>query len=465
MPETFTPITVLPHSEEAERAVLGAILMDNSVLNTIASLRMADFYFDRHQVIFEACVTLAADHLPADLRTIQAKLESAGTIDIAGGLAYLTSLDLDLPELSRVAVYANIVRDRAVLRQLIRAAGQLMRSCVDRPRPAAEVVDEHQRRIEAVRQDLAGVAGDTGPTLARELLEVGDFLAENYTSTEGAVFSGIGPLDSLIGGFRPGTLWVFGARTSVGKTALALQIASAAALLGNQATAFFSLEMTGAELLERVISARSHVGYDKVRSRALSDYERRECGRVIEDLKQAPLHIDDRSGLRVGEIAARSHRLHQQSGPLRLVVVDYLGLLRLDGPEDERHDLRLGEAAAGLARLAKDLHLVVIAVAQLSRRSEQEKRKPIISDLADSDAIARHAFGVALLHRDRDPENPALLTNDGALVLAKHRGGASGEVKLLFDGSLQRFRAIDHYRQAPEEEDREEARQQRLRSN
>lgn len=464
MPDTFAPIAALPHSEEAEKAVLGAILMDNSVLTAIAALRMGDFYFERHKVIFEACVQLAADRLPADLRTIQAKLESNGTIEIAGGLSYLTSLDLDLPELGRVAVYAGIVQDRAVLRRLIQAGAQLVRSCADRPRPAAELIEEHQRQIEAVRQDLVGIAGDEGPVLAREILDARDFLADDYTSKEGTVFSGIGPLDQLTGGFRPGTLWVFGARTSVGKTALALQIASGAALQGDQATAFFSLEMTSAELLERVISARSHVDYDKVRSRALSDHERRECRRVIEDIKQAPLHIDDRSGLRVAEIAARAHRLHQKAGPLRLVVVDYLGLLRLDGPEEERHDLRLGEAAAGLARLAKDLRLVVIAVAQLSRRSEQEKRKPIISDLADSDVIGRHAFGVALLHRDRDPENPALLTNDGALVLAKHRGGASSEVRLLFDGSLQRFRAVDHYHEPPEGENYE-AGQQRLRSN
>ncbi len=435
---------VLPHSEECERAVLGSVFQEPHLIAEI-DLTSTDFYQERNQIIFATFCELAADKQPIDLRTVQARIEQAGDYERVGGLAYLTGLDLDLPDASRFAYYARVVKERAAQRQLIRASAELMRAVCDGSKVDLEaVIEGHAKRLEVVRRSLVGVDVASGFTSMFELLRPADYLMgrANERAELGTVFTGLPDLDGMIAGFRPGTLWVAAGAPGAGKTALAMQIAEHNAIGRSVSTGIVSLEMVNDELLERLAAAQAQVDYSAVRKGRMTTAQRDEVAAKLTAIQFAPLHIDDSSSLSAKEISARVRRLYQQEG-CELVVVDYLGLIKLErGPKDERHDIRLGEVCLNLAELAKELRIVVLVACQLSRRPAQEKRKPQISDLADSASIERHAFGIVLIHRDCREDARALYEPTGSLLLAKHRGGETGEVGVYFDGAHQTFREL-----------------------
>jgi replicative DNA helicase len=439
-------VKTLPHSEESERAVLGAVLLENDSLADVR-LDSNDFYFERHRILYECFCELAADRQPIDTRTVQAHLERIGEFDAVGGLAYIAGLDIDLPDIGRIAAYAEIVKQRAVARALILAAGDLVRNSLDgaQGRSTAAVIEQHAAKIEGIRRELAGVDNAAGFRKLSALLDGPDadyLMGRGHPKLpDNAVATGLAKIDHMTGGLRPGALWVVAARTGVGKTALALQIAAHHACRCGKGTGFVSLEMLSVELLERLAASRAVLNYALVRKRQLTTENRARVARCMREIENAPLHIDDSSGLTAQEIGARVRRLHQQAGA-QFVVVDYLGLVRLNGNDREKHYLRLGEVSFEMAHLAKALKIVVMLVVQLSRRNEQERRKPLPSDLADSANIERDAYGLMLLHRESKPDVRAILEPQGCVIIAKHRGGETGEVGVYFDGPTQTFREL-----------------------
>lgn len=424
-----------PQSLEAEQFVLGGLLLDGSAWDRIADrLSQVDFYREDHRLIFGAIRDLAGAAQPIDVLTVTQRLRDTQQIEDAGGLAYVGTLANESLGPANIEAYAAIVRDKAVLRRVVTAGAKLQQLGYD-GRDAAEVLDQAQAEVLAIAET---VQRDEPELLATSVDPwVDELIARYETNSETTGLpTGYCRLDAMTGGLQKTDLIIIAARPSMGKTALALNIAQRTAHAG-QAALIFSLEMSRKQLLNRVVAAEKRIPLDALKSpRQLEDEQMDDVKAGLERIQRLPLYVDERTGLSVHELRARARRVHRRRA-LSLIVVDYLQLMRGDG---ENRNQEIAEISQGLKGLARELDVPVVALSQLNRVSENRAdRRPMMSDLRDSGAIEQDADLVMLLYRDEyyHPDGPH--QGIAEVILCKQRNGPTGTVELAWLPQFNRF--------------------------
>ena len=434
----------LPHSEESERAVLAAILLDPRTLAIVSGrLRPEDFYFEKHQTLFTTMIELGDERVEVDLRTLQAKLEHHGVLERVGGLAYLASLDLDLPDLGRIDAYVEIVKERSVRRRLIEASGTIIRDCLDGGLEAREALGKAEASIlglgeEAVQRGFVSLGEVFHNTL--------EDLEERPGSTLIGVPTGFIDFDRKTHGLNRGNLIVIAGRPGMGKTSFALNVAQHVAIREKRPVAIFSLEMSQQELALRILCSEADVPFSRLRSGHLSQ---QQWGRIIQTVRQtsdAPFYIDDSPNPSLLEVASKARRLKAEKG-LEVLILDYLQLMQAGGRYENRN-LEIAAISRGLKQLAKELDLPVIALSQLSRQPERRgsDHRPQLADLRESGSIEQDADLVAFIYRDElyNPDDEEV-RGLAEVILSKHRNGETGTIELVFLGEITSFRNLDRH--------------------
>jgi replicative DNA helicase len=431
-----------PQSVEAEQAVLGGLLLDNSTWDSIADrLRAEDFYRRDHQQIFAAIAELSARSEPSDAVTLAEHLARKGLAEETGGLAYLAGLARDTPTAANIRAYADIVRERSLLRQLIRVSGEIAATAYDSDgRPATELVDEAERRVFEIAEQGKRAGSGFVPlhSILGATIDRLDLLQQNQGQLTG-VATGYHELDRMTAGLQPGDLIIVAGRPSMGKTTLALNIAENAAIGAGTPVAVFSMEMSRDQLAMRMISSLGRVDQSHLRTGNFGDEDWARINGAIAQMKAAPVFIDDSGALTPTEVRARARRLKREKGGLGLVVVDYLQLMQVPGTKENRAT-EISEISRSLKALAKELAVPVIALSQLNRSVEQRTdKKPVMSDLRESGAIEQDADLIVLIYREEvyEPDTPRKGIAD--IIIAKQRNGPTGEVHLTFLGKYTRF--------------------------
>jgi replicative DNA helicase len=436
----------LPHNLDAERSVLGAILLDNHALNAaVELLRPEDFFLEQHRRLFHRMVTLAEQHQAIDPVTLAEELERHGELQAVGGAAYLAQLMEGVPRTTHVEHYARIVKEKAMLRNLIHVTEAIQQQALEADRQADEILD----RAESLIFQLAEDRVRTGLVGVRELVRDSYERLERMVS-EGRRLTGLSTgyrqLDQLTSGLQPSELIILAARPSMGKTALALNIAENVALGERRAVAIFSLEMSKESLLLRLLAARARLDAHKFRSGLLGREDWKKMAATLAELAEAPLWIDDTGSTTVMEIGAKARRLKHDKG-LDLVIVDYLQLLTARGKFSNRNE-EVASLSRGLKGLAKELKVPVLVLSQLTRAPEREDRRPQLADLRESGAIEQDADVVLFIHRPNfyRPELPEEERRKAELIIAKQRNGPTDRLHFVFFERFTRFEEA-----APEE--------------
>lgn len=421
-----------PHSEECERAVLSAVMLDPKIFDEL-NLLPEDFFEKRNETIFRACQHLRDQQRPLDSRTMQDTLEAWGAFDRVGGHAYLAKLDDDLPDLGRVSVYAGVVKERANRRRAIRIAGEIIRAAHDGEVAIKEQLGTAASQLDGLIEERS--TGDFVP-MRQAVEELGHYVDQERKAVHGAL-TGIKAIDDRTIAMEGGQFWLVAARPGIGKTALMLQSVEQAIVTGRR-VAIVSLEMRRIELLMRLVAKRSHLPFHAIRRRSLNSREHARFTYAQRELQHAAVWIDDTSGGTVEEITAKIRTLKRTHG-IDEAWLDYLTLI--DHARSGRQDLDIDRIANRLAGLAKDQEIPVIALGQLGKRGEFEKRPPILADLKDAGEAP--AYGVLLLHRESHDHNRSLFKPEGTITIAKNRGGEQGEVLTWFDGATMTWRERD----------------------
>ncbi|HUP24673.1 MAG TPA: replicative DNA helicase [Thermoanaerobaculia bacterium] len=447
----------LPHSEESERAVLAAALIDHERYLPIAAARLAidDFYFERHQRLYSSMLELQAAGVEIDLRTLQAKLEQRKQLELVGGVAYLATLDVDLPDLGRVDVYVEIIKERSLRRRLIYACAEIHRDCLDGGLEARAALDRAEQKIfqlgeEAVARGFLTIQDALGRALEElELRSEGELPGVDTPYQD---------LNRMSYGFHPGHLIVIAGRPGMGKTSFALNVAQWVAIRQRIGVAVFSLEMSQHELAMRVLSSEAMIDFARLRRGNLSDREWSTIMDVRGRIGEAPLYLDDAANPTLLEISSKVRRLQNEKG-VGLVIIDYLQLMS-SGARYENRTLEISAITRGLKQLAKELQVPVIALSQLSRQPERRgaDHRPQLADLRESGSIEQDADLVAFVYRDVVYHPDDADENEAELILAKNRHGETGVVRLFFDGTITTFRDVERHDSPPPDLDLEDAR-------
>ena len=442
MLHTLPDTAALPQSQEAERAVLAAVLLEPTLLPVIsARLKSDDFFLPRHRLVYQAMLDLQGQLVEIDLRTLQACLEQRAQLEAAGGLAYLATLDADLPDLSRVDAYGEIVKERSVRRRLIEASSEIIRDCLEGGLMAQEALGKAEQAILSLGEEsIQRGFSRLHPVLEETVHELEDRPGSSLIG----IPSGFREFDRMTHGLNRGNLIIVAGRPGMGKTSLALNIAHNVAMHEGKGVGIFSLEMSEQELSLRILCAEADISFSKLRSGLLSDQQWQRIHKAVERTREAPLYIDDSPNPSLLEIASKSRRLKAEKG-LSLVILDYLQLMQAGGKYENRN-LEIAAISRGLKQLAKELEIPVMALSQLSRQTERRgsDHRPQLSDLRESGAIEQDADMVCFVYRDEiyfpdDPEKKG----KAELILAKHRNGETGTVNLIFLGEVTSFKNLD----------------------
>lgn len=430
-----------PHDLEAEKAVLSAILLDNDALYKVLNeVRDADFYHPAHQTIFAAMAALKDANQPVDLHTLSDSLNTAKTLDAVGGPVFLAELADYAATSANVVHHAKIVHDKSVKRALISVASEIVENSFNQDDEAHSLLDMAESKIFSLSQQK-GRSDFT--SLSTEMASTFDHI-EKLMQRAGSLTgipTGFKSFDEMTGGLQAGELVILAARPSMGKTALALNIARNAAVEHGKRVAVFSMEMTTQSLILRLLSSEARIDASMFRRGIIpmSDYRRlSEAATVLSEAP--PIWIDETGGLSILEIRAKARRLAAEHG-LDLVVLDYLQLAHGERRSD-RKDLEIAEISAGLKGLAKELHIPVMALSQLNRGPEQrdpDKRRPMMGDLRDSGAIEQDADVICFIYRDEFYNKDSEDVGKAELIIAKQRNGPTGTVKLSFQGQYSLF--------------------------
>lgn len=442
-----------PQNIEAEKSVLGAILVDREGLNKVIDfLKSDDFYHRGHQIIYSAMISLYERHEPIDLLSLSNKLSELKNLEEVGGMSYLTTLANTVPSSSHIVSYGKIVQRKRMLRGLIDAAQYIMGLGHQENEDVETIIDEAEKRLFSVSQN----------TLTKNFIPLGeslDIAMERITNQDAGVLRGqktdFKGLDDMLGGLQRSDLIILAARPSVGKTAFAVNLALKIAKQG-AGVGIFSLEMSSDQVVDRLISAESGVSLWKLRTGKLSHQEEHndflKITMACDELKERPIYIDDSATLNILQMRAMARRLKAEKG-LGLIIVDYLQLMA--SKKDYNSPVQqVTEISRGLKGLAKELDIPIIALSQLSRAVEQrDGHKPKLSDLRDSGSIEQDSDVVAFIHRE-DKSNPEKAKAEGKvniaqLIIAKHRNGPTGEIEFYVNPNSLQFSEIDRYH-APE---------------
>ena len=440
-------LRIPPHSIEAESSVLGGLLLDNAAWDRVGDLLTeGDFYRYEHRLVFAAVGALINANRPADVITVYEHLQNLGNADGVGGLVYLNALAQYVPSAGNIRRYAEIVRERAVLRKLVAATDEIATDAFNpKGRPVAQIVDQAEQKIFNIGEHGARLKqGFQGmDTLVVALLDRVQELADKPQDVTG-VRTGFYDLDKMTAGFQAGDLVVLAARPSMGKTSLAINIAEHVALHEKLPVAVFSMEMGAAQLAVRIVGSIGRIDQSHLRNGRLTDDEWPRLTEAIEKLRPISLHIDESAGLTSTELRANARRLARQCGQLGLIVVDYLQLMSGSSSSDENRATELGEISRGLKMLAKELQCPVLALSQLNRSVEtRTDKRPMMSDLRESGAIEQDADIIMFIYRD-DYYNKESSKEPGVaeVIIAKQRNGPTGTVKLAFLKPITKFESL-----------------------
>ncbi len=444
MAETIaTAERTLPHNLEAERSVLGAILVHNDAFNTAAQvIDGRDFYRDAHRRIFDRMVTLSERGDAIDFITLKEELSRGGELDDVGGPAYVASLVDGVPRATNVEYYAKIVKEKATLRNLIYAANKILTNAYEADQESDLILDEAESLVFAVADDRLKAGFVPMRELVKESFPKIEQLFEHKRLVTG-VPTGFVDLDEMTRGLQPSDLIIIAARPSMGKTSLILNIAQHVAVQPELTVGFFSLEMSKESLFIRLLTSEAQIDSHRLMSGAIAQKDYGRISHALETLSGMRLFIDDTANIGVLEMRAKARRLQAEHG-LNVLVVDYIQLMTARGRYENR-TLELASISRSLKGLAKELHVPIVVLSQLSRAPESRSdHRPQLSDLRESGALEQDADGVVLIYRDdaynRDPNNPEAGTAE--LIVAKQRNGPTGIVRLAFLREQTRFASL-----------------------
>jgi replicative DNA helicase len=439
MPVETTLEKPLPNNLDAERSVLGAILLDNNALNAaIENLRPDDFFLDQHRRVFTQMISLGEAQQAIDLITLTEELHRRGDLEAAGGAPYLASLADGMPKVSNIEHYARIVKEKALLRNLIHATHNIQQRAFEGEDGADTILDNAESSIFSLAEDR----------IKAGLIPIKDIVRDNFERLEKifregksitGVATGYVELDKLTSGLQSSELLILAARPSQGKTALALNLAENIGIRAGQPVAIFSLEMSKESLLQRLVASVAQIDAHKFRTGHLSREDWRRMAEALGTISSAPLWIDDAGSISVLEIGAKARRLKRDKG-LSLLIVDYLQLITARGRFSNRNE-EVSSISRSLKGLAKELKIPVLVLSQLTRAPEREERGPQLSDLRESGAIEQDADVVMFIYRphffkhDAQPDE----REQTELIIAKQRNGPTDKVRFVFRSRLTRF--------------------------
>ncbi len=439
-------LRIPPHSVEAEQSVLGGLLLDNSAWDRAGDLLTdSDFYRYEHRFIFAAIGALVNATRPADVITVFEQLQSLGKADDCGGLVYLNALAQSVPSAANMRRYAEIVRERAVLRKLVAASDEIATTAFNpQGRAVSEILDDAEAKIFRIGEE--GSRSRQGfqsmDTLVVQLIDRVNELHENGAEEVTGVRTGFFDMDRMTAGLQSGDLIVLAARPSMGKTAFALNIAEHVAVNEGLPVVVFSMEMGAAQLALRMVGSLGRIDQQHLRTGKLGDDEWGRLSEAVEKLGKVSLFIDESAALTPSELRARARRQARQCGKLGLIIVDYLQLMSgSGGNSDENRATVIGEISRGLKSLAKELQCPVIALSQLNRSVESRTdKRPMMSDLRESGAIEQDADVIMFIYRDEYYTKEACKEPGIAeIIIGKQRNGPTGTVKLTFLKPLTKF--------------------------
>jgi replicative DNA helicase len=430
----------LPHSEEAERAVLGALLLEPLCIAQVRTrLEPRDWHIERHRLLYQAFLDVTDAGSTPDLLTLQAHLQQAGEFDAIGGLAYLAKLDLDLPDLGRLDEYVSIVKERSVRRDLITDAQHIALAAASTTRPVHELLADLRSSADKLLGHAARTHWEGAGAVLERLVAV---LEEDRSKALCGLTSGFPGWDQLGPGFLPGGLYVIAGRPGMGKTSLALDLTRHVAIDLKRPVGVFSLEMRSDEIGLKLGAAEADIASHQIRTRHLSGRQWQGLVAATRRIIAAPLFLDYSPSLVLRDLEARAWWLKAQHPDLALLIVDYLQLLTA-GVRVENRRLEIALIARRLKELAGELGLPLIALSQLNRElTRRSDPRPQLSDLAESDAIGQHADQVAFVHRPEvfEPDSEGLC-GLAEIIVAKHRHGETGKVELSWIGATTSFRS------------------------
>jgi replicative DNA helicase len=438
-------LRVPPHSIEAEQSVLGGLLLDNSAWDRAGDLLTdSDFYRYEHRLIYDAIGKLVAATKPADVITVYEQLQTMGKAEECGGIAYLNAMAQSVPSAANLRRYAEIVRERAVLRKLIEASDEIATHAFNpQGRGVSQILDEAEGRIFQIGEE--GSRSKQGfqsmDNLVVQLIDRVTELHENGAEDVTGVRTGFYDLDRMTAGLQPGDLVILAARPSMGKTAMALNIAENVAVQEGLPVVVFSMEMGASQLALRMVGSLGRIDQSHLRTGRLNDDEWGRLSESVDRLKNASVFIDETPALNPAELRARARRQSRQCGKLGLIVIDYIQLMSGSSGSDENRATEIGEISRGLKALAKELQCPVMALSQLNRSVEtRNDKRPMMSDLRESGAIEQDADVIMFIYRDdyytkEQSKEPGV----SEIIIAKQRNGPVGTVKLTFLKPFTRF--------------------------
>jgi replicative DNA helicase len=437
-------LRIPPHSIEAEQSVIGGLLRDNAAWDRIADFMHADdFYRYDHRIIFEQVIRLINAGRAADVITVFEALSTLGKSEEVGGLQYLNAMAQNTPSAANIRRYAEIVRDRGVLRKLITVADEISGNAFNpQGKEVKEMLDEAESKIFAIAEQ--GARGAQGwipvqPLLTQVVERIDELYSRDNQSEITGVPTGFIDLDRMTSGLQPGDLVIVAGRPSMGKTAFSLNIGENVAIEAGLPVAVFSMEMGGAQLAMRMLGSVGQLDQHRLRTGRLNDEDWPRLTHAIQKMNDAQLYIDETAGLNPIELRARARRLSRQCGKLGLIIIDYLQLMTGSKAGDNR-TAEISEISRSLKGLAKELHCPVIALSQLNRSLEQRPNKrPVMSDLRESGAIEQDADVIIFLYRDEvyNPDSPDKGTAE--IIIGKQRNGPIGAIRLTWIGQYTKF--------------------------
>ena len=431
-----------PYSLEAEQAVLGGLMIDNSTWDQVSDVLMeADFYRADHRLIYSAIFDLAEENNPYDVVTLSEWLDSRNELNNVGGLSYLGSLAKNTPTAANIKAYAKIVRERSVLRQLISVSTGIAESAYNPDgRTSAELLDMAESKVFEIAEK--GGRSEGGYAKIQDLLvKAVDRIDELYQSDNAytGIPTGFDDFDDMTSGLQKADLVIIAGRPSMGKTSFAMNLVENAAIKHKQPVAVFSMEMPGDQLVMRMMASLGRIDSNKIRTGKLEDADWPRLTSAVGILNEAPIFIDDTPGLNPMEIRSRARRIHREHG-LGMIVIDYLQLMQSAKGNGENRATEISEISRSLKGLAKELGVPVLALSQLNRSLEQRPNKrPIMSDLRESGAIEQDADLIVFIYRDQVYNEDSPDKGTAEIIISKQRNGPIGMARLTFLGQYTRF--------------------------
>jgi replicative DNA helicase len=442
----ISELRVPPHSLEAESCVLGGLLLDNTAWDRISDeLSESDFYKFEHRLIYASIKELISSGRPADVITVFEALQSTSQADTVGGLGALNALAQYVPSAANIRRYAEIVRERAILRKLVIASDEIAGEAFNtKGRAVSQILEEAEQKIFKIGEESSRLRQgfQQMDKLVSDLLGRVEEMSQNPHDITG-VPSGFRDFDEMTSGLQPGDLIVLAARPSMGKTALAINIAEHVALGEGLPVAVFSMEMGASQLAIRLVGSIGRIDQGHLRTGKLTDDEWPRLTQAVEQLQSVSLFIDETPGLNPSELRGNAKKLARQCGKLGLIVVDYLQLMSSGSTDGDNRATELGEISRGLKMLAKELQCPIIALSQLNRSVEtRTDKRPMMSDLRESGAIEQDADVIMFIYRDdyynKDSKEPGV----AEVIIGKQRNGPTGTVKLAFLKPLTKFETM-----------------------